>query len=485
MDVETALELADELVFATTGKHLNDLQKCVFQESWQCNTFTQIAEACNCNESHAKEVGSKLWTLLSSALGEPVGKKNLKPPLERRWKAQQSGKISNQDSVTHQVPQSTLDPNFVGRENAIANSSQNEEATDNTLEAQVQEKIQRKLENQANISQERLFGIEKYVTELREYLQDKEGSWFISVVGTGGVGKTSIVEKLVREHTVDSGFVDLAWVTAKRNYFRVEDRSIQNTRSPLNIEGLVSDIAEQLQIDLPPTLSEHFSYLQSKLKAAPYLIVIDNLETLEDYQELLEKFHFHSPKNNIKPSKIIFTSRKKIQKLSFEVREVELKGISVTPTLELIRYKGGHVQRIYDASDEELLPIFKATNGIPLLILLIVSLIATDDSPLEEIIQSLPKQGELYKYLYEEALISISDNASKLLESMTDFSASSPVTRHDLSEQSELSDDEFKEAVGECIERSLLTSLSSLSDEPRYTIHNLLYAFVREMKSGD
>jgi hypothetical protein len=153
--------------------------------------------------------------------------------------------------------------------------------------------------------------------------------------------------------------------------------------------------------------------------------------------------------------------------------------------LELIRYKGGHVQRIYDASDEELLPIFKATNGIPLLILLIVSLIATDDSPLEEIIQSLPKQGELYKYLYEEALISISDNASKLLESMTDFSASSPVTRRDLSEQSELSDDEFKEAVGECIERSLLTSLSSLSDEPRYTIHNLLYAFVREMKSGD
>ena len=378
------------------------------------------------------------------------------------------------------------DPNFVGRENVIANSSQNEEDTDNTLEDQVQEKIKIKLEKQANISQERLFGVEKYVTELREYLQDKEGSWFISVVGTGGVGKTSIVEKLVREHTVDSGFIDLAWVTAKRNYLRFEDRSIRNTGSPLNIDGLVSDIAEQLQISLPPIVAEHFSFLQSQLKAAPYLIIIDNLETLEDYRELLEEFHFHSPKNNIKPSKILFTSRQKIQKLSFEVREIELKGISLTPTLDLIRYKGGHVQRIYDASDEELLPIFNATNGIPLLILLVVSLIATDDSPLEEIIQSLPKQNELYKYLYEEALLSISENAYEILNSMADFSKSSPVPRRQLIQKTELSDEAFREAVAQCIERSLLTSLSkSISDEPRYSIHNLLYEFLRKLQSSD
>jgi GTPase SAR1 family protein len=484
MDVEAALELAEALILPQTGKHLNDLQKCVFKEAWQGNSFTEIAESCNCNESYAKEVGSQLWKLLSSALGEPVGKKNLKPPLERRWKAQQSGKISNQDSVTHKVPQSTLDSNFVGRENAIANPSQEEVSTHSQLEATVQAKIKRTLEEQANISQERLFGIEKYLIDLQKYLQDKEGSWFISIVGTGGVGKTSIVEKLVREHTVDSGFIDLAWVTAKRTYFRVENRSIRNIETALNIDGLVSDIAEQLQIGLPSTVAEHFSYLQSQLKAAPYLIIIDNLETLDDYKELLEKFYSHG--KTIKPSKIIFTSRQKIQKLSFDVREVELKGINLNPTLDLIRYKGGHISRISEASDDELLPIFKASNGIPLLILLVVSLIATDDSPLEEIIQSLVQQDKLYKYLYEEALSSISDNAFKILTSMAEFSESSPVSRQQLSKQAELGDDEFKVAVGECIERSLLTSISkSLSDEPRYSIHNLLYAFLRELKSSD
>jgi len=250
----------------------------------------------------------------------------------------------------------------------------------------------------------------------------------------------------------------------------------------LNIDALVSDIADQLEINLPPTIAEHFSYLQSQLRSAPYLIVIDNLETLQDYTELLTQFNPHSQRNNLQPSKIIFTSRQKIQQLTMEVREVDIKGIDVNSTLKLIRHKGDHVQRIDEASDDELLPIFKATNGIPLLILLVVSLIATDDSPLDEIIQSLAQQDQLYTYLYEEALASIKENAFKILTSMTDFSESSPVLRRQLRQQAELSDDEFREAVRECIERSLLTSISKgLSDEPRYSIHNLLYEFLRDL----
>lgn len=446
-------------------------------------------------EDLSKDAAIGLDTVRKFLNGKSVNRENfwqLCERLELEWET--IADLDSQDSnissrLVNEEPEqaaflpSQPDASFVGRENAIANPSQEEGSGDRQLESPVQAKIKKTLEEQTNISQERLFGIEKYLTDLRKYLQDKEGSWFISIVGTGGVGKTSIVEKLVREHTVDSGFIDLAWVTAKRTYFRVENRSIQNIENDLNIDRLVSDIAEQLQIGLPPTLAEHFSYLQSQLKAAPYLIIIDNLETLDDYRELLEKFYSHG--KTIKPSKIIFTSRQKIQKLSFDVREVELKGINLNPTLDLIRYKGGHVQRISEASDEALLPIFKATEGIPLLILLVVSLIATDDSPLEEIIQSLPKQDELYEYLYKEAVESISDNAFQILNSMADFHASTFVKRSELSEQSELNDYDLKVAVGECIERSLLTSISSLSDEPRYSIHNLLYAFLRELKSSD
>ncbi len=394
--------------------------------------------------------------------------------LEVNWE-----EIKADDTASTYPPEP--EPNFVGQESVIVKPNHGERSTDSELELQA--KIEKVLEEQANISkQEVLFGVEQYITNLKEYLQDKEGSWFISVVGTGGVGKTSLVEKLVREYTVESGFIALAWITAKRTVFSVEQRSIQDVKFALNIDSLTYEIAEQLDIKLPSVRDEQFSYLQSKLRSAPYLVVIDNLETLQDYQDLLKRFKSYSQINNLRPSKLIFTSREKIQSLTMEVREVELKGIGVKPTLELIRYKGKHIQRISDSSDNELLPIFNATNGIPILILLVVSLIATDDSPLDEIIQSLPRQSELYTYLYEEALNSISDSALRVLISMTCFSDSIPVHRQQLKQQAELRDEEFKEAVGECIQRSLLTSISSrISDEPRYLIHNLLYAFLREL----
>lgn len=421
-------------------------------------------------ESHrdfAVDIGVSSDTVRKFLNGKPIERRNfleLCNFLGLDWQA-----IANLD--TH------------GSDIALPDSESDISLPNSKLEIQARIKI--KLEDKANISQTVLFGVEEYITTLTEYLQDKEGSWFISVVGTGGVGKTSIVEKLVREHTVESEFIDLAWVTAKRTYFRVENLAIRDIGTVLNIDALVSEIAEQLQIQLPPTIDEHFSYLQSQLRTSPYLIVIDNLETLQDYTELLTKFDPYTQKNNLRPSKIIFTSRQKIQKLTMDMREVELKGIGVNPTLELIRYKGAHIQRIHDSQDDELLPIFHATNGIPLIILLVISLIATDDSPLDEIIQSLTKQEELYTYLYEEALVSISNNALEVLKSMTRFSESIPVPRRLLKQQAELSDDEFREAVGECLQRSLLTSISRLSDEPRYSIHNLLYEFLRELQSSD
>ncbi len=100
------------------------------------------------------------------------------------------------------------------------------------------------------------------------------------------------------------------------------------------------------------------------------------------------------------------------------------------------------------------------------------------DSQLEAPVQAKIKRTK-------EAVESISDNAFQILNSMADFHASTFVKRSELSEQSELSDYDLKVAVGECIERSLLTSISSLSDEPRYSIHNLLYAFLRKLKSSD
>ena len=358
----------------------------------------------------------------------------------------------------------------------ITNNQQNRSQTI------AQEKIENILRERANISQEKLFGVDEYLTQLRKYLQDTEGSWLISIVGAGGVGKTSIAEKLVREYAVYAGFSKLAWVTAKTTCFQIASGSQVSYGSGLNVDSLIYDIAEQLEISLPSSIEDHFSALKSVLNTDNYLIIIDNLETLEDHASILTRFNPYNQVDNLRPSKILFTSRTKIQKLTTEVRELEVNGISLSATLELIRYKGSQIKRIREASDEDLNPIFNVSEGVPLIILMLINLIALNDFPLNEIFQELYQQQELYNFLYEGLLSSISENASEVLNAMAAFNSNSTVERQLLQETVELDDQEFRSAISECIEYSLLQSINSLTSEPRYSIHNLLYEFIRNFE---
>ncbi|MBD2537646.1 AAA-like domain-containing protein [Coleofasciculus sp. FACHB-SPT36] len=127
MDIEAALKLTDELVFAQTGKRLNDLQKTIFRGAWQGQKYLKVADSCHLTEGHIKDVASDLWKLLSDVLGERITRGNFRAALERRWKAQHSEKISSaQDSVLDTIQQSALEPNLVGTESGSANPTQEE-----------------------------------------------------------------------------------------------------------------------------------------------------------------------------------------------------------------------------------------------------------------------------------------------------------------------------------------------------------------------
>ncbi|MFB2936797.1 NB-ARC domain-containing protein [Aerosakkonemataceae cyanobacterium BLCC-F154] len=345
-----------------------------------------------------------------------------------------------------------------------------------TSQSQIEKILQKKL----NIApEEKLFGIEENLEILRQYLQDTEGSWFISVTGAGGIGKTSIVEKLVRENTAKLGFEKLAWITAKRRALNPEIGEIELIGDNLNVDSMIIEIARQLEIILPPALEHQFTYLQEKLQSVRYLVVIDNLETLEEYQTLFAKFEFHNAKKNFRPSKVIFTSRVKLQGSRIDFREKEIRGLSENASLELIRYKGNDIERIKNATARQLLPIYDKTEGNPLLIKLVVSLIRRYDSPLDEIIDFIRSENKLLAYLYGEAIDSISDNANRVLSAMTNYSHSSAVPYQKLKNTSGLGDNELKEAIQECVRLSLLLPLPhQIHEEPRYSIHNLLYEYL-------
>ncbi len=83
MNFKEVLKMADEIVFAKTGKHLDDLQEAILRGTMQGEKYTQIAEEIHCNESYARDIGSKLWQILSEGLGEEVSKKKLRSAIKR------------------------------------------------------------------------------------------------------------------------------------------------------------------------------------------------------------------------------------------------------------------------------------------------------------------------------------------------------------------------------------------------------------------
>lgn len=81
--MQKILEVADQLIFDKTGKHLDNLQVAILKGVWERQQYTEIAEEYHCSEGHVKDVSCELWRILSEALGETVRKSNFKAVFER------------------------------------------------------------------------------------------------------------------------------------------------------------------------------------------------------------------------------------------------------------------------------------------------------------------------------------------------------------------------------------------------------------------
>lgn len=80
---EEALNIASQLFSELTGKELTDLQSDLLKASWENQTYDEFAKAHSYCCDYVKDEGSKLWNLLSQALGKKVTKKNFRQVLQQ------------------------------------------------------------------------------------------------------------------------------------------------------------------------------------------------------------------------------------------------------------------------------------------------------------------------------------------------------------------------------------------------------------------
>ncbi len=351
------------------------------------------------------------------------------------------------------------------------------------MERQARDERLNTLENQLDLPPHtQLIGVDEAMNSLLELVLSPEASWLVSIEGLGGIGKTALGNALVREISLTSRFHDLAWVSAKQQDFLPGIGSRPTNRPALDIDTLTDSLLEQLEPATPRSRPppEKRASLTQLLKKHPYLVVIDNLETVVDYQELLPTLIKSS-----NPSKFLITSRYGLRQTYSEVSCFSVKELSLTDTITLLRHEAKirRLAALADASSAQLESIYEVAGGNPLALKLIVGQMCA--LPLSQVLESLKEARgstieELYKYIYWQAWQALNPASRKALLVM-------PVVQNgtfdQLAEVSKLDVAELNQAIQQLVTFSLL-EVSGNIDQRRYRIHRLTETFILTEVAG-
>ncbi|TAG97228.1 MAG: ATPase [Oscillatoriales cyanobacterium] len=256
MDVEEALEFVDHLALTTTGKHLDSLQKAILCGTWNNQKYKEIAQHHNRSEKYVKEVGFKLWKLLSVALGEEqVSKANFRAKLENLQASNIVSLVGN--GCIH-----------IG--NISADSSQSSKKLQS--EPQDKDKFHEKTSNSepkihldlGDAPEPNLFyNRTSELTTLENWISSR--TRLITILGLSGIGKTALTLQLIPQ--IQHEFDYIIW------------RSLHNSPPLASLQtDIIQFLSQQQETELPSLIE----YLRSHR----CLIILDDIQTIFSSQQL-------------------------------------------------------------------------------------------------------------------------------------------------------------------------------------------------------
>ena len=258
MDVEEALEFVDHLALTTTGKHLDSMQKAILRGAWNNQKYKEIAEELHRSEKYVKEVGFKLWKLLSVALGEEqVSKANFRAKLEN-LRFDNISMFGNSCIHIRNISADTFYSPEVSQAES-QNKDKFNEKTNNTKPTIHQDLSDAPQPNLFYNRTSELSTLKQWILENRTHI--------ITILGLSGIGKTALAIQLIEQIKTEFDYIIYRSLHNAPTLQTLETNLIQFLRRDTATSPEESAIAEEL------TLLEY-------LRSYRCLLILDDLQTI-------------------------------------------------------------------------------------------------------------------------------------------------------------------------------------------------------------
>lgn len=261
MNLKEVLKLADDLVFARTGKHLNDLQETILRGTCEDEDYKEIAKAVNRSEDRVREVGMELWQILSQELGEKVSKSNFKSAMQRLQN-------SNVLNFVHNISDSF---NICGEGRHPPDTpNSNNEKTSNTNSTETSHQDLSEMP-ELGAFYDRLPQLETLTTWI---LQQR--CHLIALTGISGIGKTTLAVQLVQQ--IKDEFEYVIWC------------SLESSPTFTEFQDKLISFFSQSEKQNSPATNQKLLPLIKYLQKHRCLVVLDDVHNLFSSGELAGKY---------------------------------------------------------------------------------------------------------------------------------------------------------------------------------------------------
>jgi hypothetical protein len=241
MTIEDAIAIVDA---ALQGKRLSNIQEQLFRQTWEGKTYAEIAETCGYDSSYIRDVGYRLWQMLTKGFGERVTKHNLQVVVRSHAK-RLMGNVASMSQLIANPLVALSNPHI-----EVVAKDGNAKRCDwgNAIDTSI------------------FYGRTQELTQVKNWVIS-DRCRLLGVFGIGGIGKTAFATKLAEQ--VQGEFTLIAW-RSLRNAPKVETM----------LSELVSFLTNQAIVTLPQDFNSLLLMFIQALQQSRCLIVLDNVESI-------------------------------------------------------------------------------------------------------------------------------------------------------------------------------------------------------------